>query len=611
MPALRHVLITGSRYESALDVGMLLNEHPQVLLGIQRFSGVNRLVDRFLLAPERLVAPLSVETKIRGELLYSRLRPRIGTGQLSISGDVDPAHVHVLPRVATRLGLWRVVVVVDEPSSSPSDQWRVTLGLARESERRWFARRVLVLPYGQFAAGEEAWLEALLAFLELPHTDRIDDCFSSARVGTTPAAEVALESVEEVELLSWFRRRTETELRTHGRGRPDLQPLDDPPLDASDLESRAGELEELRAQRREGSEWPDEREARDVRHAEQVREIVARGSTVTQLVATATPRLPSATLRINLVAPQPQVHEIGRREVIEQLAGNLAGLCTVRLISEQPSRLPLPGVERRVGTPQAVELADCDALIYPAEGPVIAGLGAEVRMIMLLDGFTRPDDPRLEANLEAATEVLAASMWLCELARRRGARAIHFPLGLDRSLFAAGTPNRERGLRVTASAQTADHLGAGALSEAMVQVRERRPEVEVTLFGGVPADGATTFLLHPPLPVVADTLRSSAVHVTSARKEGFNFLGAAALASGAALVTTDTEGSRDFAIHGRTALVSPAGDAGSLAEHVLTLLDDSERRARLTAAGGHYVRSVLRPWPDVARRLAVLAGEMQ
>ena len=184
-----------------------------------------------------------------------------------------------------------------------------------------------------------------------------------------------------------------------------------------------------------------------MRHAEQVREIVARGSTVTQLVATATPRLPSATLRINLVAPQPQVHEIGRREVIEQLAGNLAGLCTVRLISEQPSRIPLPGVERRVGTPQAVELADCDALIYPAEGPVIAGLGAEVRMIMLLDGFTRPDDPRFEANLEAATEVLAASMWLCELARRRGARAIHFPLGLDRSLFAAGTPNRDRGYR--------------------------------------------------------------------------------------------------------------------------------------------------------------------
>ena len=234
MPALRYVLITGSRYESALDVGMLLNEHPQVLLGIQRFSGVNRRSTASFWC-RRLVAPLSVETKIRGELLYSRLRPRIGTGQLSISGDVDPAHVHVLPRLATRLGLWRVVVVVDEPSSSPSDQWRVTLGLARESERRWFARRVLVLPTASSRPAREAWLEALLAFLELPHTDRIDDCFSSARVGTTPAAEVALESVEEVELLSWFRRRTETELRTHGRGRPDLQPLDDPPLDASDL----------------------------------------------------------------------------------------------------------------------------------------------------------------------------------------------------------------------------------------------------------------------------------------------------------------------------------------------------------------------------------------
>ena len=53
-----------------------------------------------------------------------------------------------------------------------------------------------------------------------------------------------------------------------------------------------------------------------------------------------------------------------------------------------------------------------------------------------------------------------------------------------------------------------------------------------------------------------------------------------AMACGAALVTTDNGGSRDYAFDGTTALVADVGDAARLTEHVVTLLRDDALRVR-------------------------------
>jgi glycosyltransferase involved in cell wall biosynthesis len=228
---------------------------------------------------------------------------------------------------------------------------------------------------------------------------------------------------------------------------------------------------------------------------------------------------------------------------------------------------------------------------------------------MFLDGFAASDDPQLLSNLDSAQLIVAASLWLTELARARGVPTVHFPLALDQELFVPGPPNFERRLLVTASAQVAPRWGSDVLSDALVLVRETRPEVEATTFGGVPVDGTTRFFRHPPVAVAAEAMRESAVHVTSSREEGFNYLGAAALACGAALVTTDTHGSRDFAVHDRTAVLVPPEDAEALAGQVLSLLDDPDRRAGLAADGGRHVRSIMQTWPEAARKIAAIVAE--
>ena len=57
------------------------------------------------------------------------------------------------------------------------------------------------------------------------------------------------------------------------------------------------------------------------------------------------------------------------------------------------------------------------------------------------------------------------------------------------------------------------------------------------------------------------------------------------MACGAALVTTDTGGSRDFARHDESALVYEPGDVEGLANGVEKVLVDDELWSRLSAAG--------------------------
>jgi len=584
---------------------MLLNEHPHILLGVRRFTELRSTVDRFLLAPEHLVSPLSFETRIRGQLLYSRLRERLAAGQLRLAGDIAPEHVHALPSIHEFLGDLRVVVVIGEPQQAGVEDWRACLRLVRETERTESAGRVFVLDSDAFAAGETAWLTALLTFLGLPMTDRIEAEYERLIAVTDTAPAAGNRDPSDAELSAWLAARCDAELERYARARPELEPRKDGVLDAEHLAARARERAQIESQWVEGSDWPDDRRALTLAYAAQARETVVRARLIRRLHLTAAPGLPAPGLRVNIIAPAAPPDQIGRKDAYEQLARSLGPLCAVRLVCSAPPESWLSEVEVRVETSAGVAHDDCDVVIYPSGGLDVESLPRAVRPILWLDGFEPHPSPVILASLDSACEVLAASSSLCRLAHERGVRAIHFPTGLDRRLSVPGAANRQRRTLVTGVAQAPDHMGCEELSEAMVRIREARHEVEVTLMGGVPADGATQWVLHPRIGAIGHFLRQSAVHVSSAR-EGFSLLSAAALASGAALVTSDVDGSSDFAIQDRTAIVVPGGGPDALASHVLSLLDDVERRTRLAAEGARQVRALMPPWREAARALALM-----
>jgi GT2 family glycosyltransferase len=88
-----------------------------------------------------------------------------------------------------------------------------------------------------------------------------------------------------------------------------------------------------------------------------------------------------------------------------------------------------------------------------------------------------------------------------------------------------------------------------------------------------------------PQSAMAAEYCSADVFVVGSRFEGFGQPGLEALACGTPLVTTDNGGSRDYAIHGQTALVVPPGDVDAIAAAIRRLREEPELAALLRRNG--------------------------
>ena len=90
--------------------------------------------------------------------------------------------------------------------------------------------------------------------------------------------------------------------------------------------------------------------------------------------------------------------------------------------------------------------------------------------------------------------------------------------------------------------------------------------------------------------IVNDVYNASQIFVNASVVEGFGMPAIEAMACGCALVITDNGGAADYAIDGKTALVSPPRDADAMAHNIVTLLRDDARRIDLATRGSSYVK---------------------
>lgn len=89
--------------------------------------------------------------------------------------------------------------------------------------------------------------------------------------------------------------------------------------------------------------------------------------------------------------------------------------------------------------------------------------------------------------------------------------------------------------------------------------------------------------------------------------EGLGMPAMEAMACGAALVTYDNGGCRDYAHHGVTALVARRRDVGDLADQLYRLVTDHELRRELAQAGRRWVTTAF-CWDRAVERMEALLG---
>jgi glycosyltransferase involved in cell wall biosynthesis len=228
----------------------------------------------------------------------------------------------------------------------------------------------------------------------------------------------------------------------------------------------------------------------------------------------------------------------------------------------------------------------------------------------MFQGYGAPGNPVVTENVRRADLVLATSGWLVEAARRHGSEAILVPYGIDRDLFRPGRPAEAREPTLAMLVHRVPWKGTMQGLEALWMIRAAVPEVDVQLFGESRPPGGLPFLPSPSRAAVGDLLRQAAAYVCPSWEEGFGMPGLEALACGASLVTTDTKGSRDYALPGETALVSAPLDVDALAANAVMVLRDAELRGRLARTGQEYVAGHFGTWTEAADRLAAVLQEV-
>lgn len=163
--------------------------------------------------------------------------------------------------------------------------------------------------------------------------------------------------------------------------------------------------------------------------------------------------------------------------------------------------------------------------------------------------------------------------------------AVHPAAAVERG----GVGGEHRGLTVGFQYHPLSIKGTPRILEALRLARQRVSGLRAIGFGQAAPDDLPDwidFVRSPDQARLAEEVyRRARVFVCASDFEAFGLTSLEAMACGSALVTTDTMGSRDFAFHGETAMVSEVGDDEMLARNLVDVLTDDQLHRSLTTNG--------------------------
>jgi glycosyltransferase involved in cell wall biosynthesis len=202
---------------------------------------------------------------------------------------------------------------------------------------------------------------------------------------------------------------------------------------------------------------------------------------------------------------------------------------------------------------------------------------------------------RVDATWRLPLTRIVIAGWLAENAARLGALPVtHIPNAIEPTEFRLRTPPLERDPAHVAMLwhelpfkRSTDGLAALQLA------READPRVTATFFSifEPPPDLPPwiEFVHRADVAQLSEIYDRAAVFISPSDSEGWPLPPAEAMACGAALLSTDIPGVRDYARPGDTAVLVPVGDPPAMAAALLELIRDVDARSALACRGAAVI----------------------
>lgn len=258
-------------------------------------------------------------------------------------------------------------------------------------------------------------------------------------------------------------------------------------------------------------------------------------------------------------------------------------------------------------------LPDADALIATAwqSADAVArapgSAGAKFYFVQHYESLYHGEPARVDATYALPLKKIVISSWLKDIMKERFASAAEVLVTpVDRALFHPVEGARsDDALRVLMLHHDYPWKGVREGLEAIAAIKVRHPEVLLVGFGVKrPREALPYDEFHENLPQerLAWLYTRCPIYLCPSWDEGLGMPPMEAMACGAALVTFDNGGCRDYALDGETALVAPRRDVAALARAIERMVTDLALRERLARQGQAFVTSRF-DWDRAAKRL--------
>jgi len=238
--------------------------------------------------------------------------------------------------------------------------------------------------------------------------------------------------------------------------------------------------------------------------------------------------------------------------------------------------------------------------------------GAKFYLIQHFESLYHGDAPRVDATYRLPLRQIVISTWLKDIMRERfGTDSELVVTPVDGALFHPVPGARSNdALRVLMLHHDYAWKGVREGVEAMSAVKVQHPSLQLVGFGvkapreALPYD---EFYENLPQGRLAWLYSRCPIFLCPSWDEGLGMPAMEAMACGAALVTFDNGGSRDYARDGATALVAPRRDVGALARCLERMVSDRALRERIAAHGREFITQSF-DWDRATVRLETILG---
>jgi glycosyltransferase involved in cell wall biosynthesis len=264
-------------------------------------------------------------------------------------------------------------------------------------------------------------------------------------------------------------------------------------------------------------------------------------------------------------------------------------------------------------------LPEGDVLVATAwqSAPVVAAAaarcGAKFYLVQHYESLYHGAPETVDATYRLPLRKIVISTWLRDVMRERFSSEAHVLVTpVDRALFhrvatAPGTPRP----RVLMLHHQYAWKGVADGMEAVAQARRDGAALWLVGFGVRPPQAPLEFdEFHsdPPQEDLKSIYSGCDIYLCPSWDEGLGMPSMEAMACGAALVTYDNGGCRDYARDGDTALVARRREIGDLARKLTWLARDEALRQRIAAAGQALVTTAF-DWEVATRRIEAVFSE--